>query len=92
MRSPFCVGVKLTLTMQLFPAANVLPHAFFEVTGSRAKSPVVAMLVMLSTAVPVFVTVTFFLPVAVVPTRTLPHAKEVGVRLTTGPPLDVTVS
>ena len=91
-RSPFCVGVKLTFTMQLLPAASVLPHFSFDVNENSAKSPVVAMLVMLSVAVPVLVTVTFFLPAAVVPTRILPHVREVGVRLTTGPPLPVIVS
>ena len=52
-RSPFCVGVKLTFTMQLLPAANVLPQAFFGGTAKSAKSPVVAMFAMLSVAVPV---------------------------------------
>ena len=91
-RRPFCVGEKLTFTMQLLPAANVLPQAFFGGTAKSAKSPVVAMLEMLSVAVPVLVTVTFFLPVAVVPTRILPQVREVGVRLTMGPPWPVMVS
>ncbi len=83
-RVPFCVGVKFTLTMQLLPAASVLPHLLFEVKDASAKSPVVAMLEMFSTEAPVLLSVTFFAePVA--PTRTLPHVSEVGFRLTIGP-------
>lgn len=83
-RSPVCVGVKFTFTMQLFPAASVDLHAAFDVSGTNAKSPVVAMLLKVSVEAPEFKTVTFLAP-DVTPTRTLPHVKEVGVRVTTGP-------
>ena len=56
MRAPFCVGVKVTRTVQVAPAANVLPQSVFGGPALRAKSPEVAMLVMLSVAVPVFLT------------------------------------
>ena len=83
-RGPVCVGVKVTLTMQLLPAASVLPHFFADVNENNAKSPVVAMFVMLSVEAPVFVTVTFF-GAEVVPTGFVPNASEVGLRLTIGP-------
>lgn len=83
-RVPTWVGVKLTLTMQLLPAASVLPHFSFEVNENNAKSPVVEMFVMFSVEAPVLVTVTFFAP-AVLPTTTLPHVSEVGFRETIGP-------
>ena len=53
-RTPFWVGVNFTFTMQLFPAANVLLQAFFEVSGTTAKSPVVAMLLKVRVEAPVF--------------------------------------
>ena len=83
-RAPFWVGVKLTLTKQLAPAASVLPHFFFEVKENNAKSPVVAMFEMFSVEEPVLVTVTFFPPV-VLPTRTLPQVSDVGFKDTIGP-------
>ena len=82
-RNPSCVGVNLTLIMQLAPAASVLPHGFELVTC--AKSPLVAMLVMFSVAFPELVSVTFF-PVEVVFTTVLPNISEVGTRVTAGPP------
>ena len=81
-RDPSCVGVNVTLIMQFFPAASVLPQGFVLVTG--AKSPLVLMLAMTSVAFPVLASVTFF-PVEVVFTTTLPNASEVGVRVTAGP-------
>lgn len=89
-RRPVCVGVKLTLTMQLAFTASVLPHLVFDENAFSAKSPEVAMLVMLSVEPPVLVTVTVFAP-PVLPTPTLPQASEVGLRETIGP-LAVTVS
>src|ERR1700690_1843674 len=66
-RSPVCVGVKVTLTMQLLPAASVLPPFLADVNENNAKSPVVAMLEMSRTEALVLVTVTF-LAAEVVPT------------------------
>jgi len=82
-RVPSCVGVKVTLTMQLIPAAKVLPQGFVLVAS--AKSPLVAMLLMFSTAVPVFETVTLFAGEVVLIT-VLENVREAGVRLTIGPP------
>jgi hypothetical protein len=87
-RTPSWVGVKVTLITQLFPARTVLPQGFVLVVW--AKSPLVAMLLMFSVAVPVLVSVTVF-PAAVTPTTTLAHVREVGTRVTAGPPLEVTV-
>ena len=80
-----------TFTKQLAPAANVLPHFFFEVKDTKAKSPLVVMLLIEAAAVPVLVAVTFFAPF-VTPTRDLPNDNEVGVRVMIGPPAPVTVS
>ena len=88
-RSPVCVGVKLTFSLQLAPAANVLPHCF--ATGFSAKSPLMAMFEMFRVETPVFLRVTA-LQHTFVPTRCFPvHVNEVGVRVTTGP-VAVTVS
>ena len=89
MRAPSWVGVNVTAILQFFPTANELPQGFVLVPS--AKSPLAAMLLMLSVAVPVLATVTVFVT-PVTPTTTLPHASEVGGRVTTGlPPLWVTV-
>jgi hypothetical protein len=82
-RTPSWVGVKVTLIMQLFPARTVLPQDFATIVW--AKSPLVAMLLMFSVAVPVLVSVTVFATV-VTPTTILPHVRDVGVRVTAGPP------
>ena len=68
---------------QLLPAAKVLPQGFELVV--RAKSPLGTMLAMFSVAVPVLLSVTAF-AVEVEFSTTFPHVREVGVRLTTGPP------
>lgn len=46
-RGPICVGLKVTLMMQLAPAAKLEPHVFV-----RLKSPLATMLVILSAIVP----------------------------------------
>ena len=56
----------------------------------RAKSPLVAMLEMLSVAVPLLVMVTVF-PALVLPTTTLANESEVVDRVTAGPPPAVMV-
>jgi hypothetical protein len=87
-RTPTWVGVKVTLITQLFPTASVLPQGFVLV--AFAKSPLVAMLLMSSVAVPVLVTVTIFAEL-VSPKTMLPHVSAVGTRVTAGPPPEVTV-
>ena len=66
----------------------MLPQGF--VAAASAKSPLVVMLLMFSVALPVLLTVTVFAAL-VAPTTTLPHAREVGDRLTAGPPSLFTV-
>jgi hypothetical protein len=82
-RVPTWVGVNVTLIMQLSPAAKVLPQGFVLV--ARAKSPLAAMLVMFSVAVPVLASVTLFAG-EVKFTTVLAKVSDVGVRVTTGPP------
>lgn len=52
-RCPFVVGLKVTVTVQLAPAARLVPQVVV-----RAKSPVVAMLLMVKEAFPVLLRVT----------------------------------
>src|SRR3984885_3375606 len=90
-RTPVCVGVKLTLMMQVAPAANAVPltqgvTVLVAFTVTSAKSPVAAMVVMFSVALPVLMTTTFFLPAAVVWIAILPHFSEAGVKLIPGFP------
>lgn len=89
-RAPVWVGLKVTLILQVSPAARVLAHGFGLVT--RAKSPLATMLLMFNVPVPLFVSVTSF-PGAVTPTTTVPHVSDVGDRLRAAPPpLPFTVS
>lgn len=71
------------MMMQFFPAASVLPQGLVLV--ACAKSPLMAMPLIFSAPVPLLVTVSDF-AAAVAPTTTLPHAKEVAERVTTGLP------
>ena len=84
-RNPVCVGANATFTTQLALGASVLPQALFFGPGLRMKSPLVAMLVMFSVALPMLVSVTVFAPLTE-PTSILPHFNDVGLRLTAGPP------
>src|ERR1035438_2142996 len=89
-RAPFWVGVKVTFTSQVAPAATVPPLTqgvtfLVFTTVASAKSPLVAMVVRLSAALPVLVRMTFFAaPLA--PTTILPHFSAVGASETCGPP------
>ena len=56
-REPVAEGVKVTLIVQLAPAATLVPQVFV-CAKSPLLVPVTAMLVMLSAAVPLFVSVT----------------------------------
>src|SRR5262249_2858601 len=78
-RVPSAVGVKVTLMVQLAPAFTELPQLLFS-----AKSPLVAMLVMVRVALPLLVRVTVW-GLLVVPTLWLPKARLVGDRVTAGP-------
>ncbi len=88
-RVPFCVGVKVTFSVQFFPAARVAPQGFVVVT--KAKSPLIPMLLMFSVASPVFASLMECAGL-VVPTVLLANDSEAGVSVTTGAELlDVTV-
>ena len=56
-RVPDAVGLKVTLMLQLAPAANELPQVWV-CAKFPALVPVIAMLLMVKLAVPVFLSVT----------------------------------
>lgn len=90
-RAPFAVGTKSTLIRQAAPAAKVVPHFFLLVKATRAKSPLVEIPLMFSVPGPSFVRVTVLVTL-VAPTAILPKTREVGDRVTVGPPwLEFTV-
>src|SRR5437899_10808540 len=78
-RAPGPAGVKLTLIMQLAPAATEPAPVGQVLPAGKAKSagcaPVMGMLVRLSGAPPLLVSVTLC-PALVVPTRWLPRSEE----------------
>jgi len=81
-RVPVAVGLNLTLIVQPLPALSELPQVV--VLGkSPLLAPVIAILVILSGALPVFLSVTLFDPL-VVPTLRAEKVKLVGERLTAG--------
>lgn len=86
LRVPACVGVKVTFTVQFAFGASVAPQVLLWM----AKSPLVAMLVMLSVETPVLVRVTVC-GLLVTPTTVFENVRDFGERLTIGP-LGVTVS
>src|SRR5262249_45381632 len=73
---PLASGWNLTLTVQLAPAASVLPQVLAEIR----KLPATVMLVTLSDEVPTLVRVTNFAGL-VLPTPTDPKFMAVGERL-----------
>jgi hypothetical protein len=79
---PSAVGVNRTLMVQLEPAARVAPQVVVR-EKSLALAPVITMLEMVKTALPMFLTVTE-LAALVVPTRRLAKAIDVRERLTAG--------
>ena len=82
-RVPIAVGVKVTLTVQLAPAATVLPQVFALIAKSPLMMPI---LLMLSVAVPAFVSFTTFARL-VVPSTLVANVSFATERVTTGPPL-----
>ena len=79
-RVPLAAGSKVTLMLQEAPAATLEPQVLVW-----EKSPLTAMLVMVRAEVPVLVRVTLC-GLLLVPTAWEANVKEVGERLTTGPP------
>ena len=67
----------------------MLPHGFVEVVNT--KSPLIAILLIFSVALPVLER-KMFLALLVPPTTTFPNANDDGVSVTTGPAVEVTVS
>jgi hypothetical protein len=80
------VGVKVTLIVQLAPAATLAPQVLVW-----AKSPLAATLEMFRAALPVLVSVTVC-GALVVPTFVPVNVRVVGARLTTGASCPVPVS
>ncbi len=82
-RVPVAVGVKVTLMVQLAPAATLVP--FLQVVpAAGAKSPLGSTLVMVSMTVPLFVSVTTWVGLVVL-RGWLPKLKFPVDRLTAGP-------
>ena len=77
-RVPAAVGVNFTLIAQCLPAASVAPQVVVS-----EKSPLATMLVMLSVAVPEFVSVIDFAKLVVLSAR-LGKVRLVGDKLTAG--------
>jgi len=77
LRAPVVVGLKVTLMVQLAPAANELEHVWV-CPKSPASVPAIAMLVIVIAVVPTFLSVTV-LAALVVPTFTDPKLRLVGV-------------
>ena len=80
-RAPSAVGVNVTLTVQFSPAASVPPQVFAEMAKSPGFAPVRVMLVIVTVAGPVFVSVTVC-ALLVPATTTLPKGRLTGLRLT----------
>jgi hypothetical protein len=64
-RLPVAVGLNVTLIVQFAAAATLAPHVFVS-EKSLLFAPVIVMLVMFSVSLPLFVSVTFCLALAVV--------------------------
>ena len=77
-RVPIAAGVKVTLRVQLAPAARLALHVFVS-----EKSPLTVMPVMLRAALPLLQSVTVC-ALLHVPTACAGKVKEAGERLTTG--------
>src|SRR5207244_8439377 len=75
LRVPLAVGLKLTLIVQLAPAANELPQLVVR-EKSPALVPVIAMLLMVKLVVPTFVSTVF--AELVLPMATVPKFKLLG--------------
>ena len=80
LRLPTATGSKLTVIVQVPPAATDVPHVFIS-AKSPGFVPVTAMLVTLKAAFPLFVTVTVC-AAALVPTDWLPKLRMLAERPT----------
>ena len=82
---PLALGLKVTLTLHEAPASTLEPQLLVW-----EKSPLIAMLVMVSVAVPVLVRVKLC-ELLLVPTASEANVREAGEKLTAGPPVPVPV-
>jgi hypothetical protein len=85
LRLPVAEGVKVTLMVQLLPAASVLGLLGQVLVWAKSPAlvPVRVMLVMVRAAVPLLVRVTVLAALVVLMTW-FPKARLVGFKLTTG--------
>src|SRR5437899_5808623 len=81
-RVPLDVGLKVTLMLQLAPAASEMPQALV-CAKSPALVPVIAMLLMVKLVVPVFLSVTD-LATLVVPIACVEKVRLVGDNVAVG--------
>ena len=84
LRAPAALGVKVTATVQLLPAARLLPQVLLLTTKSPTFVPVTAMLLIESAALPVFDNV-IVCAALVVPTFWLPKFRVAGLSAATAP-------
>ena len=93
LRDPLAEGVKVADTLQLAPAARLLPQVLV-CAKSPLFAPLITMLVMFRATVPVLLMVTFCVPL-VVPTAWSGNVTDDGLTVTLGNdvplPLSVTV-
>lgn len=91
LRAPEAVGLKSTLTVQVAPVPNEVPQVVAVLAKSPLLVPVIAMVVMVNEALPVFFKVTVLTGV-VIPMAAVPKAKLVGESVTAGAPLRLKVA
>jgi hypothetical protein len=84
LRTAATCGRNVILTLQDAAAANVVPQVFDEIANSEALVPVIAIVVMVNVAVPLFLTVTVWAD-EVTKSRVTGKVIEVGDSVTAGP-------
>ena len=81
--APTAVGIKVTVMVQLPPAATLVPHVLV-CEKSLKLAPTMVIEVMVKVALPVFVSVTF-MGLLEVPTAVAGNVRLVGEKVTAGP-------
>jgi hypothetical protein len=76
-RAPEACGEKIMFAVQLAETASVVPHVLLKIEKSDGLAPEIITLLIVSTVVPPFVSVTTFCPPAD-PTATLAQERLVG--------------
>jgi hypothetical protein len=77
---PAAAGLNTTVMLQFPPAATLVPHALPSAVKSPLLPPVTAMLAMARAALPLFVSVIFWLALAP-PTAVAGNVNEVGLKV-----------